>query len=43
VSNSVLLYQQKTGTAVYVPLPPEVAEALRNVPARYNANPRYFF
>lgn len=43
VGDSVLLYQQKTGTAVYVPLPPEVAEALRNVPASYNSSPRYFF
>jgi integrase len=43
VGDSVLLYQQKTGTAVYVPLPPEVADVLRNVPSSYNSSPRYFF
>ena len=31
--DSLLLYQAKTGTPVYVPLPPFVIEALENVPA----------
>lgn len=34
------LYTQKTGEAVYVPLPPLVVAALRELP---NINPRYFF
>lgn len=32
VNDNLLLYQAKTGTPVYVPLPHQVAEALRNVP-----------
>ncbi|MGI8746653.1 MAG: tyrosine-type recombinase/integrase [Bryobacteraceae bacterium] len=43
VGDSVLLYQAKTRTPVYVPLPPEVAERLRNVPCGIRPNPRYFF
>ena len=39
----LLLYQAKTGTPVFVPLPPYVAEALRNVPPGREPNPRYFF
>ena len=39
----VLLYQAKTGEPVYCPIPPHVAEALRNVPDGLRPNPRYFF
>lgn len=39
----LLLYQAKTGTPVFVPLPHFVAEALRNVPPGREPNPRYFF
>jgi integrase len=41
--DSLLLYQAKTGTPVYVPLPPSVIEALENIPAGPKPNPRYFF
>ena len=41
--DSLLLYQAKTGTPVYVPLPSHLVEALRNVPAGPKPNPRYFF
>jgi integrase/recombinase XerD len=37
------LYRAKTGQPVYVPLPHEVAEALRNIPPGPKPNPRYFF
>lgn len=43
VGDSLLLYQAKTRTPVYVPLPPEVAEALRALPPGLRPNPRYFF
>ena len=43
VGDSVLLYQAKTRTPVYVPLPPDVTEALRTVPPGQRPNPRYFF
>jgi integrase/recombinase XerD len=43
IENKLLLYQAKTGTPVYVPLPPEVAELLRKVPDGLKPNPRYFF
>jgi integrase/recombinase XerD len=43
INDNLLLYQAKTGTPVYVPLPPQVAEALRNVPEGPKPNPRYFF
>jgi integrase len=41
--DSLLLYQAKTGTPVYVPLPPLVVEALENIPPGPKPNPRYFF
>ncbi|MCL2659671.1 MAG: site-specific integrase [Acidobacteriaceae bacterium] len=43
IGDDVLLYQAKTGTPVYVPLPPQVAEALRSVPPGHKPNPGYFF
>jgi integrase len=41
--DSILLYQAKTRTPVYVPLPPDVAETLRATPPGIRSNPRYFF
>jgi integrase/recombinase XerD len=41
--DSLLLYQAKTGTPVYVPLPPQVVELLEDVPPGPKPNPRYFF
>jgi integrase/recombinase XerD len=41
--DSLLLYQAKTGTPVYVPLPPHLIEALNNVPPGLMPNSRYFF
>ena len=41
--DSLLLYQAKTGTPVYVPLPPHVVEALENILPGPKPNPRYFF
>ena len=38
--DNVFLYRAKTGAPVYVPLPPEVAQSLRNI---QNAHPAYFF
>jgi integrase/recombinase XerD len=43
MGDDLLLYQAKTGTPVFVPLPPYVAHALRNVPPGPKPNPRYFF
>jgi integrase len=43
VGDSLLLYQAKTRTPVYVPLPAEVADTVRNVPPGLRPNPRYFF
>ena len=43
INDNLLLYQAKTGTPVYVPLPPQVAEALRTLPDGVKPNPRYFF
>lgn len=43
IGDNLLLYQAKTGTPVYVPLPPEVAEGLRSVPPGPKPNPRSFF
>ena len=43
INDNLLLYQAKTGTPVYVPLPPQVAEELRTIPAGAKPNPRYFF
>ena len=42
---SVMVYQKKTGDPVYCPIPPDVAEALRTVPAsqKGNTNDKYFF
>lgn len=39
----LFLYRAKTGSPVYVPLPPNVAESLRNIPPGPKPNPRYFF
>ncbi len=39
----LFLYRAKTGSPVYVPLPPDVAEALRNIPPGPSPNPRCFF
>ena len=41
--NNLLLYQAKTKLPVFVPLPPDVAEALHTVPPGPKPNPRYFF
>ena len=41
--DSLLLYQAKTGTPVYVSLPPHVVEALEDIPPGPKPNPRYFF
>lgn len=41
--DSLLLYQAKTGTPVYVPLPPHVVSALEKLPPGPKPNPRYFF
>jgi len=41
--DSLLLYQAKTGTPVYVPLPPHVVQALEDLPPGPRPNPRYFF
>ena len=43
INDNLLLYQAKTGTPVYVPLPHQVAEALKNVPEGPKPNPRFFF
>lgn len=40
---SLLLYQAKTGTPVYVPLPPFVVEALNALPPGPKPNATYFF
>ena len=42
---SVMVYQKKTGDPVYCPIPPDVAEALRTIPAsqKGNTNDKYFF
>ncbi len=41
--DELFLYRAKTGNPVYVPLPHDVAEALRNIPPGPSPNPRYFF
>jgi integrase/recombinase XerD len=41
--DSLLLYQAKTGTPVYVPLPSFVVDALNTLPPGPKPNPRYFF
>lgn len=43
IGDSLLLCQAKTGEPVYVPLPSEVAENLREIPPGNIPNPRYFF
>ena len=43
IGDNLLLYQAKTRTPVYVPLPRQVADALRNIPPGPKPNPRYFF
>jgi integrase/recombinase XerD len=44
ISDKILLYQQKTGQPVYVPMPREVAESLREIPPLGNTtNLRFFF
>jgi integrase/recombinase XerD len=39
----LFLWRAKTAGPVYIPLPPDVAEALRNSPPGPSPNPRYFF
>ena len=39
----ILMYQAKTGEPVYCPIPPHVAEALRDIPNGLRPNSRYFF
>jgi integrase/recombinase XerD len=39
----LFLYRAKTGNPVYVPLPPDVADGLRNIPPGPSPNPRYYF
>ena len=41
-NGELFLYRAKTGSPVYVPLPPDVAESLRNIPPGPSPNPRYF-
>jgi integrase/recombinase XerD len=43
IDNKLMLYQAKTGTPVFVPLPPHVADLLRSIPAGLKPNPNYFF
>jgi integrase/recombinase XerD len=43
IGDNLMLYQAKTGTPVYVPLPPQVANALREIPQGPKPNLRYFF
>lgn len=42
-NDDLFLYQAKTGVPVYVPLPHDVAEELRNIPPGPKPNARYFF
>jgi integrase/recombinase XerD len=41
--DNLFLYRAKTGVPVYVPLPPDVAKQLREIPPGPKPNPRYFF
>jgi integrase len=41
--DSLLLYQAKTGTPVYVPLPSYLVKSLETLPGGPKFNPRYFF
>jgi integrase/recombinase XerD len=43
MGDCILLRQSKTTRPVFVPLPHDVAQALREIPAGRNPNPRYFF
>jgi integrase/recombinase XerD len=43
IGDNLMLYQAKTGTPVYVPLPKYVSEAVRCVPPGPKPNPRYYF
>ncbi|MGA7520904.1 MAG: site-specific integrase [Acidobacteriaceae bacterium] len=43
IENKLMLYQAKTGTPVFVPLPPHVADLLRAIPPGLKPNPNYFF
>jgi integrase/recombinase XerD len=42
-NGELFLCRAKTGSPVYVPLPPAVADALREIPPGPTPNPRYFF
>ena len=42
-NGELFLYRAKTGNPVYVPLPPSVAEQLRDIPPGPSPNPSYFF
>jgi integrase/recombinase XerD len=42
-NGELFLYRAKTGSPVYVPLPPDMADSLRNIPPGPAPNPRYFF
>jgi integrase/recombinase XerD len=42
-NNEIFLRRAKTGQPVYVPIPPDIADALRNIPPGPAPNPRYFF
>jgi integrase/recombinase XerD len=41
--NEIFLRRAKTGQPVYVPIPPDVADALCEIPPGPAPNPRYFF
>jgi len=41
--DNLFLYRAKTGVPVYVPLRPDVAKQLREIPPGPKPNPRYFF
>lgn len=41
--DSFFLYQAKTGTPVYVPLPPHLLQVLKELPPRLRPSPRYVF
>jgi integrase/recombinase XerD len=43
IENKLMLYQAKTGTPVFVPLPPYVVDLLRSTPPGLKPNPNYFF
>jgi integrase/recombinase XerD len=43
IENKLMLYQAKTGTPVFVPLPPHVVDMLRSIPPGLKPNPNYFF